>query len=72
MISVGGYADLQSTTTVHFVEGLLEIVEFEFISHHSLSLDFSAIQVRDSTREAVRLREGTDDLSKQFLSIIAV
>jgi len=62
VISVGGDADLQGTAAIHLVECLLEIVKLVFIGHHSLRLDFATIEVRNGTREAVRLRERTDDL----------
>ena len=62
MISVGGDANLECATAVHLVEGLLEVIDLVFVGHHSLRLDFAAVEISDRTREAVRLRERADDL----------
>jgi len=59
---VWGNADLKRATAVHLVEGLLEFVDSVFVSHHPLRLDFAAVEVRDSTREAVCLGERAKDL----------
>jgi hypothetical protein len=47
---------------------LLEVVNTVFVGHHSLRLDFAAVEVRDGTREAVRLGERANDLQIQILS----
>jgi len=62
MVSVRGDADLQGATAVHLVECLLEVVELEFVSYHSLRLDLTAVKVCNGTRETVRLRERADNL----------
>jgi hypothetical protein len=56
--------NLKSTTRVHLVEGLLVVVKLEDVGNHTLGLDFSTVEVGDSTREAVALRERADDLEK--------
>jgi hypothetical protein len=55
-------SDLKGSTAVHLIQRLLEVFEFEHIRDHTLGLDLSAVEVRNSAREAERLRERSDDL----------
>jgi hypothetical protein len=65
---VGGDADLERPTTLHFIEGTLEVVELEFVGHHSFGLDFATVEICDGTREAVSLRERANDLPEGCFS----
>ena len=56
--------NFERATAVHLVEGLLVFLKLEDICDHALCLHLAAVEIRDRSREAERLREGADDLRR--------
>lgn len=55
-------ADLHCAPAGHLVESLLVILELKDVRDHALDIDLASVQVRDGTRETIRLRERANDL----------
>lgn len=63
--SVRSDGDLQCTAAVHLVQSGLVVIKLEDVSDHALHLHLTAIKVSNGTREAICLRERTDNLGTQ-------